>query len=100
MNTEPLSFDRQKQQRLYDNFIDDIFALKKYLDDPAVTDIFTTGTGEIIVKRFAEGKVFTGETFPPWVPVPEVTEDPCTGPYEASPHHLPQGTYRFQRIIR
>jgi hypothetical protein len=62
MDVEPISFDRLKQQRLYDNFIDDIFTLKKYLDDPAVTDIFTTGTGEIIVKRFAEGKVFTGET--------------------------------------
>jgi type IV secretion system protein VirB11 len=65
MENETISFDRQKQQRLYDNFIDDIFALKKYLDDPAVTDIFTTGTGEIIVKRFAEGKVFTGERLSP-----------------------------------
>jgi type IV secretion system protein VirB11 len=62
---ETVSFDRQKQQRLLDNFIDDISALKKYLDDPAVTDIFTAGTGEIIIKRFAEGKVFTGETLPP-----------------------------------
>jgi type IV secretion system protein VirB11 len=65
MDNETLSFDRQKQQRLYDNFIDDIFALKKYLDDPVVTDIFTAGTGEIIVKRFAEGKVFTGEHLSP-----------------------------------
>jgi type IV secretion system protein VirB11 len=62
---ETISFDRQKQRRLYDNFMDDISALKKYLDDPAVTDIFTGGTGEIIIKRFAEGKVFTGETLPP-----------------------------------
>jgi type IV secretion system protein VirB11 len=65
LNNETPSFDRQKQQRLYDNFMDDIFALKKYLDDPVVTDIFTTGTGEIIVKRFAKGKEFTGETLPP-----------------------------------
>jgi hypothetical protein len=26
MENEALSFDRQKQQRLYDNFIDDIFS--------------------------------------------------------------------------
>jgi type IV secretion system protein VirB11 len=65
MNTEPVSFDRQKQQRLYDNFMDDISSLKKYLDDSAVTDIFSGGGGEIIVKRFAEGKVFTGEQLPP-----------------------------------
>jgi type IV secretion system protein VirB11 len=65
MENGTVSFERQKQQRLYDNFIDDIFALKKYLDDPAVTDIFTSGSGEIIVKRFAQGKAFTGELLPP-----------------------------------
>jgi type IV secretion system protein VirB11 len=60
MNTSP-SFEQQKQGRLLDNFIDDIFPLQKYLDDPAVTDIFTGGSGEIIVKKFAQGKIFTGE---------------------------------------
>jgi type IV secretion system protein VirB11 len=59
------SLDALKQKRLYDNFLDDIFPLKKHLDDPAVTDIFITGSGEIIVKRFGEGKVFTGELLKP-----------------------------------
>jgi type IV secretion system protein VirB11 len=48
-----------------DNFIDDMFRLKKYPDDPAVTDMFVIGTGEIIVKKFAAGKVFTGEFVSP-----------------------------------
>jgi hypothetical protein len=39
------SFEQQKRNRLMDNFIDDIFPIKKYLDDPAVTDIFVIGTG-------------------------------------------------------
>jgi type IV secretion system protein VirB11 len=65
MENETVSFEKQKQQRLYDNFIDDISALKKYLDDPEVTDIFTSGGGEIIIKRFAQGKIFTGEILPP-----------------------------------
>jgi Flp pilus assembly CpaF family ATPase len=64
MDTSP-SFEQQKQGRLLDNFIDDIFPLKKYLDDPAVTDIFTGGSGEIIVKKFAQGKIFTGERVSP-----------------------------------
>jgi Flp pilus assembly CpaF family ATPase len=45
--------------------MDDIFPLKKYLDDPAVTDMFVIGTGEIIVKKFAAGKLFTGEFLSP-----------------------------------
>jgi type IV secretion system protein VirB11 len=64
MNTGP-SFEQQKRNRLMDNFIDDIFPFKKYLDDPAVTDIFVIGTGEVIVKKFAAGKVFTGEFVSP-----------------------------------
>jgi type IV secretion system protein VirB11 len=65
MDNKPLSFERQKRQRLLDNFIDDISALKKYLDNPEVTDIFTNSEGEIIIKKFAKGKTFTGEYLPP-----------------------------------
>jgi type IV secretion system protein VirB11 len=61
MENTQVTFEKQKQQRLIDNFIDDILPLKKYLDDPDVTDIFSGGTGEIIIKRFAMGKTFTGE---------------------------------------
>jgi Flp pilus assembly CpaF family ATPase len=64
MNAGP-SFEQQKRNRLMDNFIDDIFPLKKYRDDPLVTDIFVIGTGEIIVKKFAAGKVFAGEFVSP-----------------------------------
>jgi type IV secretion system protein VirB11 len=65
METGHLSFDRQKQQRLLDNFLDDIFPLKKFLDDPEVTDVFVAGGGEIIIKKFSRGKIFTGELLPP-----------------------------------
>jgi Flp pilus assembly CpaF family ATPase len=65
MDDSNVSMEKLKKQRNMDNFIDDIFAIKKYLDDPAVTDIFTNGRGEIIVKRFAQGKVFTGELIAP-----------------------------------
>jgi Flp pilus assembly CpaF family ATPase len=44
------SFEQQKRSRLLDNFMDDVFPLKKYLDDPAVTDMFVIGTGEIIIR--------------------------------------------------
>jgi hypothetical protein len=39
------SFEQQKRNRLLDNFIDDIFPIKKYLDDPAVTDICNRSRG-------------------------------------------------------
>jgi len=65
MDDGSVSVDRQKRQRLFDNFLDDIFSLKKYLDDPDVTDIFTSGSGEIIVKRFTGGKEYTGERLSP-----------------------------------
>jgi type IV secretion system protein VirB11 len=59
------ALEAQKKQRLMDNFFDDILPLRKYLDDPGVTDIFVTGSGEIIVKIFGKGKVFTGEFMSP-----------------------------------
>lgn len=43
------------------NFEEDMSVFKKYLDDPAVTDVFTGFDGEIIIKKFAAGKFFTGE---------------------------------------
>jgi type IV secretion system protein VirB11 len=57
--------EAQKKQRLMDNFLDDMFPLKKYLDDPGITDIFVSGGGEIIIKIFGKGKVFTGEHIGP-----------------------------------
>jgi type IV secretion system protein VirB11 len=53
----------EKQKRIYQmkNFEEDMSVFKIYLDDPKVTDIFTGYDGEIIVKKFAEGKFFTGK---------------------------------------
>jgi type IV secretion system protein VirB11 len=60
-------FALEKQKRIYQmkNFEEDMAAFKKHLDDPKVTDIFTGFDGEIIVKKFAEGKFFTGERLSP-----------------------------------
>ena len=57
--------DREKKTRLANNFLSDISVLKKYLEDPAVTDVFVIGTGEIVVKVFARGKIFTGVKLSP-----------------------------------
>lgn len=57
--------DREKKSRLNNNFLSDISSLRKYLDDPTVTDIFVLGTGEVVVKTFGKGKVFTEERLSP-----------------------------------
>jgi hypothetical protein len=55
--------DREKQRRLYENFLDDIRDLIPFLEDRMVTDLFVGGRGELIVKRFGTGKEFTGIFF-------------------------------------
>lgn len=60
-----LSLEREKNKRLMDNFFDDIEPLRKYLDDPMATDVSTSHRGEIIVKKFGKGKLFTDETLSP-----------------------------------
>ena len=62
---ENTSAEGIKRKRLLDNFLDDISALRPFLDDPSVTDIFVVGTGEVIVKQFLKGKTFTGATLTP-----------------------------------
>jgi Flp pilus assembly CpaF family ATPase len=54
------ALEQQKIKRQTDNFLSDISDLAGYLRDPAVTDIATSHCGEIIVKKFGEGKTFTG----------------------------------------
>jgi type IV secretion system protein VirB11 len=49
---------RRQEKELEYNLRD----LSTYLDDEKVTDIKVLETGAIIVKRFGEGKVFTGES--------------------------------------
>ena len=50
--------EREKKRRQFENFMDDIADLRKYLDDPALTDLFITGSGEIVIKKFKQGKIF------------------------------------------
>jgi type IV secretion system protein VirB11 len=54
------SLEQQKVKRQQDNFFADISPLIAYLEDPGVTDIATSNRGEIIVKKFGAGKIFTG----------------------------------------
>jgi type IV secretion system protein VirB11 len=53
------SLEQQKMKRQMDNFLSDINELIPYLDNPDVTDISTGNKGEIIVKYFSKGKIFT-----------------------------------------
>lgn len=55
----------EKAQRIYDNFLEDLGIVKKFFQDPSITDIKIISTGEIIIEKFAVGKVFTGEFLPP-----------------------------------
>ena len=55
-----ISLDAVKKNHLFQNFLDDIAPLVPYLEDQKVTDIRTSHDGEIIVKVFGKGKVFTG----------------------------------------
>jgi type IV secretion system protein VirB11 len=61
MMEDIFALEKEKKRYLMNNFEEDMAAFKKYLDDPKVTDVFTGFDGEIIVKKFAEGKFFTGE---------------------------------------
>lgn len=55
----------EKAKRVFDNFLQDLGIVKKYFEDPSITDIKIIGTGEIIIEKFAVGKVFTGEFLEP-----------------------------------
>lgn len=55
----------EKSKRIYDNFIEDLGIIKDYFKDPSVTDIKVIRTGEIIIEKFAVGKIFTGQYLTP-----------------------------------
>lgn len=66
MNAEQaVNAREEKAKRVYDNFLEDLGIVKEYFEDPAVTDIKIIGTGEIIIEKFAVGKVFTGRFLTP-----------------------------------
>lgn len=60
--TDVTTLESIKKNHYMENFLDDIEPLVPYLENPKVTDIRTSQSGEIIVKIFGEGKVFTGQT--------------------------------------
>lgn len=62
---QALNAREEKNKRVYDNFLEDLGIVKEYFEDPAVTDIKIIGTGEIIIEKFAVGKVFTGRFLSP-----------------------------------
>jgi type IV secretion system protein VirB11 len=57
----------EKQKRLLNNLFTDMKDLIPYLEDKAVTDISVEDTGEIIVSKFGEGRIFTGKILQPVV---------------------------------
>jgi type IV secretion system protein VirB11 len=65
MQNDVRALERQKIQRQTDNFLADMKDLIPYLEDPEVTDVSTGHNGEIIVKYFTKGKVFTNTRLPP-----------------------------------
>jgi type IV secretion system protein VirB11 len=65
MQNDIRALEQQKQKRQLDNFLADIKDLIPYLTDPEVTDISTSHNGEIIVKYFTKGKIFTDARLPP-----------------------------------
>lgn len=57
-----------KKERMIENLLrDDMKDFIPYLDDDKVTDIAVTDSGEIIVTRWGEGRVFTGKKVPSYI---------------------------------
>ena len=52
--------EKQRKDRLIQIMLDDLKPIKPYLDDPAVTDIAVQDSGEIIISKFGQGRIFTG----------------------------------------
>lgn len=66
MNAEEQYNSREeKNKRVYENFLEDLGILREYFEDKSITDIKIIDTGEIIIEKFAVGKVFTGKFLPP-----------------------------------
>ena len=64
-NTSQAAIQEAKRKRLYDNFISDLGILREYFEDKTITDIKVVGSGEIIIEKFAVGKVFTEKYLEP-----------------------------------
>jgi len=66
MNEEQaVSAREEKSKRIYGNFLEDLGILREFFEEPSITDIKIIDTGEIIIEKSPEGKVFTGKFLPP-----------------------------------
>lgn len=53
------------RERMVENLLrDDLAPFTVYLDDPEVTDIAVCDSGEMVVTKFGQGRVFTGQIIP------------------------------------
>ena len=56
-----------KRERMLENLFNDMRDLIPYLEDELVTDISIEDSGELIISRFGQGRVFTGKIIPSFV---------------------------------
>lgn len=56
-----------KRERMIDNLMSDMKLFIPFLEDDKVTDIAVVDSGEMIVTRFGEGRVFTGIQVPNYI---------------------------------
>lgn len=59
INNTQAQIQEEKQKRLYNNFLNDLGILREYFEDKSITDIKVVGSGQIIIEKFAVGKIFT-----------------------------------------
>lgn len=66
---EPVkNLEELKKERLLDNLLkDDMKDFLPYLEDDKVTDIAVTDSGEMIVTKWGEGRIFTGKIIPSFI---------------------------------
>ena len=54
--------EQEKHTRLLRNLYSDMRSLLQYMDDDEVTDIAVQHSGEIIISKFGQGRIFTGKS--------------------------------------
>lgn len=62
---DPFALERQQEERFTNTLFSDMKEILCHLEDPKITDIYVLHKGEIIIKKFGEGKIFTGQFISP-----------------------------------
>lgn len=57
--------EAEKQKRLETNLFSDMKELIPYLEDKKVSEITVPYSGEIVITKFGEGRIFSGKVLPP-----------------------------------